>query len=223
MLMNIYARGMAADSTLQIATRPTLPAPPPSFRTYNQRTTADEVAAESEFLESTPWANPRHPSHQETRSQQESRFAPGPSRVPSYQTPAGQRRVVDLNAPNGSASTIEANSNPPSSNAHNTKGRIEESESPVMQMKRPPTEYAAYTDTPGAHPRSMGVLGRETYGIMSSPAAQHAEPQLHEPPTQRWGVSSGSPAMPPGPPGGRAPLTQRSGLGMSVGGGIFGR
>lgn len=92
-----------------------------------------------------------------------------------------------------------------------------------MQMKRPPTEYAAYTDTPGAHPRSMGVLGRETYGIMSSPAAQHAEPQLHEPPTQRWGVSSGSPAMPPGPPGGRAPLTQRSGLGMSVGGGIFGR
>ncbi|KAF9699741.1 hypothetical protein EKO04_002361 [Ascochyta lentis] len=208
---------------MKIATRPTLPAPPPSFRTYNQRTTADEVAAESEFLESTPWANPRHPSHQETRSQQESRFAPGPSRVPSYQTPAGQRRVVDLNAPNGSASTIEANSNPPSSNAHNTNGRMGESESPVMQMKRPPAEYAAYIDTPGSHARNMGVLGRDTYGIMSSPAAQHAEPHLHEPPTQRWGVTSGSPAMPPGPPGPRAPLAQRSGLGMSVGGGIFGR
>ena len=213
---------MAADSTLQIATRPALPVPPPSFRTYNQRTTADEVAAESEFLESTPWANPRHPSHQETRSQQESRFAPGPSRIPTYQTPAGQRRVVDLNAPNGSASTIEANSNPPSSNAHNTNGRIGESESPVMQMKRPPTEYTSYTDTPGSHPRSMGILGRETYGILSSPAAQHAEP-LHEPPTQRWSVTSGSPAMPPGPPGARAPLTQRSGLGMPVGGGLFGR
>ncbi|KAJ4355197.1 hypothetical protein N0V95_003157 [Ascochyta clinopodiicola] len=208
---------------MKIATRPTLPAPPPSFRTYNQRTTADEVAAESEFLESTPWANPRHPSHQETRSQQESRFAPGPSRVPSYQTPAGQRRVVDLNAPNGSASTIEANSNPPSSNAHNTNGRIGESESPVMQMKRPPTDYAAYVDTPGSHARNMGVLGRDTYGIMSSPATHHAESQLHEPPTQRWGVTSGSPAMPQGPPGPRAPLTQRSGLGMSVGGGIFGR
>lgn len=208
---------------MKIATRPTLPAPPPSFRTYNQRNTADEVAAESEFLESTPWANPRHPSHLETRSQQESRFAPGSSRVASYQTPAGQRRIVDMNAPNGSASTIEANSNPPSSNAHNTNGRIGESESPVMQMKRPPTEYTSYGDTPGSHPRNMGILGRETYGILSSPAAQHAEPSLPEPSTQRWGVASGSPALPSGPPGARAPLTQRSGLGMSVGGGIFGR
>ncbi|KAJ4992110.1 hypothetical protein SVAN01_02431 [Stagonosporopsis vannaccii] len=205
---------------MKIATRPILPAPPPSFRTYNQRTTADEVAAESEFLESTPWANPRHPSHQETRSQQESRFAPGPSRIPSYQTPAGQRRIVDINAPNGSASTIEANSNPPSSNAHNTNGRIGESESPVMQMKRPPTEYTSYADTPA---RNIGILGREAYGILSSPAAPHAEPQLHDPPTQRWGGASASPAMPPGPPGARAPLTQRSSLGMSVGGGIFGR
>lgn len=217
------ARRAAADSTLQIATRPTLPAPPPSFRTYNQRTTADEVAAESEFLESTPWANPRHPSHQETRSQQESRFAPGQVRISNYQTPAGQRRIVDLNAPNGSASTIEANSNPPSSNAHRTNGRKDESESPVMQMKRPPTEYTAYADSPGSHPRNVGVLGRETYGILSSPATQQAEPQLHELPTQRWGVTSGSPAMPPAPPGSRAPLSQRSGLGMSVGGGLFGR
>jgi hypothetical protein len=222
MLIDTSACTMAADSALQIATRPTLPAPPPSFRTYNQRTTADEVAAESEFLESTPWANPRHPSHQGTRSQQESRFAPGPSRVPSYQTPAGQRRIVDLNAPNGSASTIEANSNPPSSHAHNANGRIGESESPVMQMKRPPTEYTAYTDTPSSHARNMGVLGRDTYGILSSPAAQHNE--LHqEPGTQRWGVIAGSPALPAGPPGARAPLTQRNGLGMSVGGGLFGR
>jgi hypothetical protein len=72
-----------------------VPAPPPSLRTYNQRTTADEVAAEEQFLESTPWANPRHPSHLEARSQHESRFAPGQSRVPSYQTPAGQRRIVE--------------------------------------------------------------------------------------------------------------------------------
>ncbi|KAG9204124.1 hypothetical protein G6514_001761 [Epicoccum nigrum] len=207
---------------MKIATRPTLPVPPPSFRTYNQRTTADEVAAESEFLESTPWANPRHPSHQETRSQQESRFAPGSTRVATYQTPAGQRRIVDLNAPNGSASTIEANSNPPSSHAHNQDGRIGGSESPVMHMKRPPTEYVSYNDTPGSHPRNMGILGRETYGILSSPAAQHSEPHLHEPPTQRWGITSGSPAIPSGPPGARPPL-HRSGLGMSVGGGLFGR
>ena len=91
-----------------------------------------------------------------------------------------------------------------------------------MHMKRPPTEYATYNDTPGSHPRNMGILGRETYGILSSPAAQHAEPHLHEPPTQRWGITSGPPAIPSGPPGARPPL-HRSGLGMSVGGGLFGR
>ncbi|KAF2831637.1 hypothetical protein CC86DRAFT_378434 [Ophiobolus disseminans] len=184
---------------MKIATRP---APPPSFRTYNRTTTADEAAAEEQFLESTPWANPRHPSHQEAR------YGPGPSRVPSYQTPAGQRRVVDLTAPNGSASTIEAHSNPPSSNAHNTNGRIGESESPVLQMKRHPTEQ---------------------YAMMSSPAAQ----QLETPPDdQRWGPRpmNQGPPVPSGPPGAgrpdaaRVPMTQRNGLGaVSVGNGLFGR
>jgi hypothetical protein len=200
--------------------------PPPSFRTYNRTTTADEAAAEEQFLESTPWANPRHPSHQEAR------YGPGPSRVPSYQTPAGQRRVVDLTAPNGSASTIEANSNPPSSNAHHTNGRIDESESPVLQMKRAPVDQATYTETPGSVTRNIGAHGREAYAMLSSPAAHYND---MPPDDQRWGSSirpmnAGPTAAHSGPPGpGRAdtarlPMTQRNGLGaVSVGSGLFGR
>jgi hypothetical protein len=219
--VNASARELAADSALQIATR--APAPPPSFRTYNRTTTADEAAAEEQFLESTPWANPRHPSHQE------SRYPPGSSRVPSYQTPAGQRRMVDLTAPNGSASTIEANSNPPS--AQNTNGIPGESESPVLQMKRAPTDRVAYSETPGAGNRNLGILGRETYSMMSSPAAVLHMDAHREQGGQHWGGNNIQPpnAAVPGPPGGgrpdaRAPLTQRSGLGtISVGSGLFGR
>lgn len=206
---------------MKIATRA---APPPSFRTYNRTTTADEAAAETQFLESTPWANPRHPSHQEARF--------GPSRAPAYQTPAGQRRVVDLTAPNGSASTIEATSNPPSANAPNSNGRMGESESPVLQMKRHPAYQAAYSETPGSHSRNVGVLGREPYTMLSSPAAQHMEAPVDEQGGQRWGGNirpmMGTPnttaAGPPGPGRSdqtRVPMTHRNGIG--VGDGLFGR
>lgn len=207
----------------QIASR--APAPPPSFRTYNRISTADEAAAEEQFLESTPWANPRHPSHQETR------HPTGPSRVPSYQTPAGQRRMIDLTAPNGSASTIEANSNPPSSTTHNVNGRLDESESPVLQMKRPPTDMSVYTDTPGSHPRHFGILGRETYGMMSSPATQHVD-SSDEPSGPRWSASNMRPlnaGAVPVPQSstqadvGRPPISQRNGLGTVSVGGLFGR
>jgi hypothetical protein len=142
--------------------------------------------------------------------------------------------MVDLSAPNGSASTIEANSNPPSSNAHNANGLRGEAESPVLHMKRAPVDHAAYAETPGSDPRNnMGVLSRETYGMMSSPAAQHMDIP-HEQAGQRWGGSmrpiNAELNTAPGPPGAgrpdvaRAPLTQRSGLGtVSVGSGLFGR
>jgi hypothetical protein len=197
-----------------------------SFRAYNRTTTADEAAAEEQFLESTPWANPRHPSHQ---------YSAGPSRVPSYQTPAGQRRVVDLTAPNGSASTIEATSNPPSSNAQNTNGRLGESESPVMQMKRHPADQAAYMDTPASNPPNLGVLGREPYAMLSSPAAQQMDTPPDDQGGQRWGgnmrpMNAGLPGPPSGPPGpsradsARMPMTQRNGLGaVSIGSALFGR
>jgi hypothetical protein len=152
--------------------------------------------------------------------------------MPSYQTPAGQRRVVDLTAPNGSASTIEANSNPPSSTAHHTNGRIDGSESPVLQMKRAPVDQATYTETPGSVARNIGASGREAYAMLSSPAAHYHDTP---PDDQRWGSSirpmnAGPTATNSGPPGaGRAdptriPMTQRNGLGaVSVGSGLFGR
>lgn len=174
-------------------------------------------------MESTPWANPRHPSHQEAR------YGPGPSRLPSYQTPAGQRRVVDLTATNGSASTIEANSNPPSANKN---GRTGESESPVLQMKRHPADQGGYTESPGSNPRNLGALGQEPCAMLSSPTAQHMDTP---PDDQRWGSSmrplnAGPNATPSGPPGpGRAdtarmPMGPRNGLStVSVGNGMFGR
>ncbi|CAI6331623.1 unnamed protein product [Periconia digitata] len=119
---------------MKIVTRPTVPPPPVSYvrpAAYGRTSTADEAAAEEQFLERTPWANPQHPAHQQSHY----------GAAQNYQTPIGQRR---FDPPNGSASTIEAHSNPPSSGMQATNGnhlnggRIAESESPVLQMKRHP-------------------------------------------------------------------------------------
>ncbi|PWY71441.1 hypothetical protein BO70DRAFT_399456 [Aspergillus heteromorphus CBS 117.55] len=65
--------------------RGAMPAMSSNFRT----------AAEEAFLEQTPWANPQHPIHQHQQM---------PPR------PQSRKRVVDIHAPNGSASTIAENS-----------------------------------------------------------------------------------------------------------------
>ncbi|EHA21564.1 hypothetical protein ASPNIDRAFT_193828, partial [Aspergillus niger ATCC 1015] len=69
------------------------------------------TAAEEAFLEQTPWANPQHPIHQHQQLPQrpQSRVFENP-RAPVFTTPAAQKRVVDIHAPNGSASTIAENS-----------------------------------------------------------------------------------------------------------------
>ncbi|KAB8207469.1 Sds3-like-domain-containing protein [Aspergillus parasiticus] len=69
------------------------------------------AAAEEAFLEQTPWANPQHPIHhqQQIPPRPQSRVFENP-RAPAYTTPAAQKRVVDIHAPNGSASTIAENS-----------------------------------------------------------------------------------------------------------------
>ncbi|KAF6236549.1 hypothetical protein HO173_005330 [Letharia columbiana] len=67
--------------------------------------------AEEHFLEQNPWANPQHPAHHQQRMHRQM------SATPSF-TPAGQRRLVDLTEPRGSASTIaEPQSGPSSSMA----------------------------------------------------------------------------------------------------------
>ncbi|KAJ5286842.1 hypothetical protein N7478_002528 [Penicillium angulare] len=86
------------------------------------------TAAEEAFLEQTPWANPQHPIHQQQPQHQYSQHhrpqaQANPYEVPqssSYATPAAQRRVVDINAPNGSASTIPENASAANSSANNT-------------------------------------------------------------------------------------------------------
>jgi hypothetical protein len=102
-------------------------------------------------------------------------------------------------------------------------------------MKRHPADQVAYTDTPGSNSRHLGVLGREPYAILSSPAAQHMDTSADDHGGQRWSssirpVNAGLPGVPPGPPGpgrvdtARVPMTQRNGLGaVSVGSALFGR
>ncbi|RDW81759.1 uncharacterized protein DSM5745_05316 [Aspergillus mulundensis] len=69
------------------------------------------ISAEEAFLEQTPWANPQHPYHQHQHlSQRSQNRILDNSRVPAFATPAGQMRMVDVSAPNGSASTIAENS-----------------------------------------------------------------------------------------------------------------
>lgn len=84
------------------------------------------TAAEEAFLEQTPWANPQHPIHQQQpqhqfsqqhRPQARAYEAPQAS---SFTTPAAQKRVVDVNAPNGSASTIPENMSAANSSTNNT-------------------------------------------------------------------------------------------------------
>ncbi|KAF9894239.1 hypothetical protein FE257_007741 [Aspergillus nanangensis] len=70
--------------------------------------TFHNTAAEEAFLQQTPWANPLHPIHQQQQPQPQPQ--PQSQRPPAFTTPAAQKRVVDVNAPNGSASTIAENS-----------------------------------------------------------------------------------------------------------------
>ncbi|KAF7713885.1 Uncharacterized protein PECH_006739 [Penicillium ucsense] len=82
------------------------------------------TAAEEAFLEQTPWANPQHPIHQQQPQHIYSQHHRPP--ISSFATPAAQKRVVDINAPNGSASTIPENMSAANSSANNTPYGIEQ-------------------------------------------------------------------------------------------------
>ncbi|KAF2200161.1 hypothetical protein GQ43DRAFT_441826 [Delitschia confertaspora ATCC 74209] len=233
---------------MKITTRQ--PPPVPYVRQYTRTSAADEAAAEEQFIERTPWANPHHPAHHQAHYPG---VAPGPPRASGqiYHTPAGQRRIVDVHAPNGSASTIDMLSNPPSSAAAQGPSHVDitrqESESPVLHMKRRPDEHRIHNETPLSQPRNFGMLSRETYPnshpLGSSPAVNHMEQPLHDreghagPLGSRWGANgvrnhTTGPSIPAGsvipgrPDVNRVPLPQRSTLGaVSVGNGngIYGR
>lgn len=97
------------------------------------------TAAEEAFLEQTPWANPQHPIHQQQAQHQFSQQhrpqgrAFEQSQAPSFATPAAQKRAVDVNAPNGSASTIPENASAANSSANNTPYGVEQDQRHAVQ------------------------------------------------------------------------------------------
>ncbi|MCJ1397385.1 hypothetical protein MMC11_000578 [Xylographa trunciseda] len=65
-------------------------------------------AAEEQFLEQTPWANPHHPVHLQLLSAAQRQSSLHSRPLSPFVTPAPPRRVIDTSAINGSASTIAA-------------------------------------------------------------------------------------------------------------------
>ncbi|OCK77611.1 hypothetical protein K432DRAFT_303785 [Lepidopterella palustris CBS 459.81] len=203
------ARPSDIDDDLRAMKIPTRPAPPAYVRQYNRPTREDEAAAEEQFIEQTPWANPQHPAHHQSHYQG---IAVAPPRTVSqnYHTPVAQRRMVDVGAPNGSASTIDMLSNTPSSAvapgqaAQDQAHQINEADSPVLPMKRHPIysegnvaadERRTLIDIPGSQSQNISSLARESYSsthhLFSPPAATHTDNGKDEHETSR-GVSVGS-------------------------------
>lgn len=117
-------------------------------------------------------------------------------------------------------------SNPPSSTAAqghsvlDSTAHARESESPLLQMKRIPSEHRVPSEGPGSQPRNFAGLGRESYtsnsNMLSSPAGASARI-----PDQSTPLPAAARSEP-----GRPPLSQRTGLGpvsVGSGSGLFGR
>lgn len=167
------------------------------------------TAAEEAFLEQTPWANPQHPIHQQQAQHQFSQQhrpqgrAFEPSQTSSFATPAAQKRVVDVNAPNGSASTIPENASAANSSTNNTPYGVEqEQRHPAQGPFRNPdyaTEHksgfrsqsSSPLDVRKAHPHS-GALERRSPIPESS-----ARNAIFSPPPARQGLFQ--PSAPPKP------------------------
>ncbi|KAL5337819.1 Sds3-like-domain-containing protein [Aspergillus crustosus] len=113
--------------------QPALPRGPPMLSISSN---AYHTSAEEAFFEQTPWANPQHPFHQHQHLHRTQNRLIDSSRASTFATPAGQMRMVDVNAPNGSASTIAENSS-----ANNTPYGVEQEH--VVAAAGPYPEYDA--------------------------------------------------------------------------------
>jgi hypothetical protein len=69
---------------------------------------------EEAFIDQNPWANASYALHHQPLRPS------GTANPTTFTTPAAQKRVVDINAPNGSASTIAENASAANSSAANT-------------------------------------------------------------------------------------------------------
>lgn len=165
------------------------------------------TAAEEAFLEQTPWANPQHPIHQQQAQQhqysQQHRPQGRPFEPPqpsSFATPAAQKRVVDVNAPNGSASTIPENVSAANSSANNTPyGTEQEPRHPVQGPFRNPeydaehksglrSQSSSPLDVRKSHPQPKHTMERRS----PAPDTSH-HPIFSPPPRQGLFQSSTAP------------------------------
>jgi hypothetical protein len=90
---------------------------------------APRITTDDTVRELTSWTNPQHPLQEQQHQpvvRQHGRAAEQSHRPPSFTTPATQKRVIDIHAPNGSASTIVENPSAPNSSATNTPYGIEQ-------------------------------------------------------------------------------------------------
>lgn len=123
-------RGVSTDN-VQISADPVRPhraRPAPLSRTTFP-SVMSRPAAEEQFLEQTPWANPQHPIHHHVHRmsrQPSEQTTPG---APSL-TPSGQKRVIDLSLQKGSASTTHENPSAAAS-ANTPQGAEQDQDAPV--------------------------------------------------------------------------------------------
>ncbi|KAJ5884014.1 uncharacterized protein N7473_010900 [Penicillium subrubescens] len=162
------------------------------------------TAAEEAFLEQTPWANPQHPIHQQQPQHQYSQHHRPPAS--SFATPAAQKRVVDINAPNGSASTIPENMSAANSSANNTPyGTEQDPRHPGQGPFRNPdydTEHrsgfrsqsSSPLDVRKAQPHPSHLLERR------SPGPDASRNSLFSPPPARAGLFQPSTSKPSASP-----------------------
>ncbi|KAL4986914.1 Sds3-like-domain-containing protein [Aspergillus falconensis] len=148
--------------------QPTIPrATVPSISSNVHPTSAEEA-----FLEQTPWANPQHPYHQhQNLSHRPQNRIMDNSRMPAFATPAGQMRMVDVSAPNGSASTIAENSS-----ANNTPYGLEQDSTTAAAKSYPDYDArlrslsSSPTDVRKSHPAMYTSLNnRPTQGVPRNP------------------------------------------------------
>lgn len=165
------------------------------------------TAAEEAFLEQTPWANPQHPIHQQQAQHQYSQ-PPRPQGRPfeppqtsSFATPAAQKHVVDVNAPNGSASTIPENASAANSSANNTPYGAEHDPRHPAQGSFRNLDYEAGQKS-GLRSQSSSPLDvrkphpHPTHGIeRRSPIPKTSHNSIFSPPPARQGLFQ--PSAPP--------------------------
>ncbi|KAF2400528.1 hypothetical protein EJ06DRAFT_556826 [Trichodelitschia bisporula] len=151
--------------------------------------------AEERFLEQTPWANPNHPVHSQMHAHahtllHHAQQPPVPTAgSASFRTPAAQRRTADPHATNGTGSTIEIMSNPPSS-APGTGGPAsgphfserrqarEAAESPISASKRL-SGGASLMKMSAAHAHHLQEIERAQVAV---PHQFHSQPTMNRVP-----------------------------------------